>query len=252
MPSPAVTFTFTNSTTSDGPNVSTNFSDILAAMTDGTKDFVIRNLTCNGSVVLGDALGDTITWTGTGNRVLLNNAATDGGAVYFDGGTTAFLKCNAAGTTISTGGVTDLDHASVKAAYQTDDGDSYGTASTIVDFEASVYDSHSAVTIGAAWKFTAPITGIYLVSAYVEFQSAAYTASDSVSLTLFKNGAAYARLAFVEAGSTTTFNLSAGGSALVSLAATDYIDVRVTNGSGSTALTTTITSNRIEIIKLSQ
>lgn len=71
MPSPAVTYTFTNSTTADGPQVSTNFSDLIAGMTDGSKDFSINALTCagaatlNGNVNLGNAVGDDISILGS-------------------------------------------------------------------------------------------------------------------------------------------------------------------------------------------
>lgn len=43
-----VTHTFANSTTTDAPQVNTNFSDILAGMSDGTKDHKINTLTVGG------------------------------------------------------------------------------------------------------------------------------------------------------------------------------------------------------------
>lgn len=70
MPSPSVTYTFSNSTTADAGQVNTNFSDLIAAMSDGTKDFSIAALTlagaltANGNVTLGNATSDTITTTG--------------------------------------------------------------------------------------------------------------------------------------------------------------------------------------------
>jgi hypothetical protein len=71
MPSPAVTYTFSNSTTADAGQVNTNFSDLISGMTDGTKDFSINALTlagaltANGNVTLGNASSDTITLTGS-------------------------------------------------------------------------------------------------------------------------------------------------------------------------------------------
>lgn len=70
MPSPSVTYTFSNSTTADGPQVSTNFTNLISAMTDGTADFHIGALnvegacTFDGAVTLGDALSDDITFIG--------------------------------------------------------------------------------------------------------------------------------------------------------------------------------------------
>ena len=70
MASPAVTYTFTNSTTADATQVNQNFSDLIAGMTDGSKSFSIDALTVsgacllNGTVGLGNATADDITFTG--------------------------------------------------------------------------------------------------------------------------------------------------------------------------------------------
>lgn len=67
MPSPSVTYTFSNSTTADATQVNTNFTDLINGMSDGTKDFSISALTCagaltaNGNVNLGNASGDDLT-----------------------------------------------------------------------------------------------------------------------------------------------------------------------------------------------
>lgn len=45
--------------------------------------------------IAGDQTGDYA------REITLNNGATDGGAIYFEGGTSRYLKCNAAGTEIS-------------------------------------------------------------------------------------------------------------------------------------------------------
>lgn len=101
MPAPSVTYTFTNGTTADGPNVSTNFSDIINALTDGTKDITVAALSASGNVTLGNASTDTLTLNATATAITLNNAATDGGAVYFDGGTAMYVKGAADGASIT-------------------------------------------------------------------------------------------------------------------------------------------------------
>lgn len=69
MAGPSVTYTFTNSTTADGTQVSQNFTDLINGCTDGTKDFSINALTCagaatfNGNVTIGNASGDDLTIT---------------------------------------------------------------------------------------------------------------------------------------------------------------------------------------------
>ncbi|HRZ15343.1 MAG TPA: hypothetical protein P5110_07540 [Candidatus Omnitrophota bacterium] len=71
MANPSVTYTFSNSTTADATQVNSNFTDIINALTDGTKDITIGSLTVagttnlNGTIALGNASGDAITVTGT-------------------------------------------------------------------------------------------------------------------------------------------------------------------------------------------
>jgi hypothetical protein len=80
MASPSVTYTFTNGTTADANAVNQNFTDLISAMTDASKSFsidaltVAGALTANGNIILGNAVGDTVTvngtFTGTGGIVV--------------------------------------------------------------------------------------------------------------------------------------------------------------------------------------
>lgn len=71
MPSPSVTYSFSNSTTADATQVNTNFTDLISGMTDGTKDFSISALTlagaftANGHCTFGNASSDDVTFTGS-------------------------------------------------------------------------------------------------------------------------------------------------------------------------------------------
>lgn len=104
MASPSVTYTFTNGTTADASQVNQNFTDLINAMTDGSKSFSIDALTVagaatfNGAVTLGNATGDDITVTGyvASNVVPKTNNAYDFGSSankwkdsYFAGNVTA-------------------------------------------------------------------------------------------------------------------------------------------------------------------
>lgn len=92
------------------------------------------------------------------------------------------------------------------------------TASTTnpVNFDTKIVDTHNAVTTSAtAWKFTAPLAGIYRISASM------YSSATSANVNLFKNGSIYATL-----GAYTTAFYGAPGSVLVSMNPGDYIDVR--------------------------
>ena len=136
MAAPSVTYSdFVSGTTIDPDQVDQNFTDVINALTDGSKDLTINALTCqgavtlNGNITLGNATGDSITVNGRfasdldpstaasqdlGSATLpwkslhVDNTSTDGGAIYFDGGTTEFLKALADGTRLDTGGFTSV------------------------------------------------------------------------------------------------------------------------------------------------
>lgn len=69
MASPTVTNTFSNSTTADATQVNQNFTDLINALTDGTKDLSVSaltlagNLTANGNTTIGNAAADDLTIT---------------------------------------------------------------------------------------------------------------------------------------------------------------------------------------------
>lgn len=136
MAAPSVTHTFSNGTTADATEVNTNFSDIIAGITDGTKDLTISALTAqgaavfNGATTLGNATGDDVTITGyvasdivpkttassdlgstsnTWSSLYLDTGATDGGAVYFNATSTSFLKSSADGLALNVEGFTSID-----------------------------------------------------------------------------------------------------------------------------------------------
>jgi len=131
----SVTYTFSNGSTADATEVNTNFTDIINGTSDGTKDFSISALTCagtatlNGAVNLGNSTSDDITITGriasdidpktaasntlgdatqTWQALYIDNTTTDGGAIYFGGGSTEYIKASADGTNLEFGGFTSL------------------------------------------------------------------------------------------------------------------------------------------------
>jgi hypothetical protein len=92
-----------------------------------------------------------------------------------------------------------------------------------INFDTKEFDSHGAVTpSGTAWKFTAPVTGTYQVSA------CPFTSGSANNIALYKNGLAY-KFMFNTQGSQP-----GSGTVLVRLLAGDYIDVRP---SGSATVT---------------
>jgi len=106
---------------------------------------------------------------------------------------------------------------------------------TIINFEDITFDTHTAVTIGAAWKFTCPTgqAGYYRISAYILFAASdTWAAGELVSIYLYKNGARVSTLYYVVAESATNMYREASGSDVVLLAAGDYIDIRGVQVSG--------------------
>lgn len=93
------------------------------------------------------------------------------------------------------------------------------SATIPVNFDSREYDTHGAVTTSAtAWKFTAPASGLFLITGFLQQVSAA---AGSLAITLYKNGSAYKIFALQNGtitGSNATLNLR--------LIAGDYIDIR--------------------------
>jgi hypothetical protein len=110
---------------------------------------------------------------------------------------------------------------------------------TQINFGTKIYDTHNAVTMGASWKFTAPMSGKFLLTGLI-------SSSDlNLYYKLRKNGSNYLNLMYMKPGVqnfTTVVDLLAG----------DYIDI-IPNGStivnGNASYYNDIAS-RIEITRL--
>lgn len=90
------------------------------------------------------------------------------------------------------------------------------------NFATKVYDTHNAVTTGAGWRFTAPISGYYSVKAIVV--SNANVGGQEISV--YKNGLFDS--AICNRGNTADIVYSLSGSTELYLNQGDYIDLRST------------------------
>lgn len=82
-------------------------ADGVDILLDGATTFSV-DATLQAQTDATSALGSTsIGWTG----LYLDNGATDGGGIYFNSGSTAFLKSDASGADLAMGGFTGLDLA---------------------------------------------------------------------------------------------------------------------------------------------
>lgn len=135
---------------------------------------------------------------------------------------------------------------SVNARYTSTAGQSIANATTaIVDFGTKDYDSHGAVTTGASWKFTAPISGKYSVSTRMRWSSAAWAAIGNNTTTyLYKNGSEYSYLDNLHFASTNA--IFSNGYDEIYLLAGQYIDIRVSHDE-SAARSFDANANRVTV-----
>jgi hypothetical protein len=91
-------------------------------------------------------------------------------------------------------------------------------ANNPLPFSGKDWDTHNAVTTGAAWKFTAPISGKYMVSGYINPNAAT---AGFTSFSIWKNGSF---LQGVDGKPATTAIMAFSSTAMLN--AGDYIDLR--------------------------
>jgi hypothetical protein len=142
----------------------------------------------------------------------------------------------------------------IVASYATDAGQAIANnTETIINFEDPVRDTHSAVTVGAAWKFTAPVTADYVVSVAVLMGATnQWAAGESADLRLWKNGALFRGLDRKDnfSGATAQYMQLSGGTTIY-LSAGEYIDVRLIQMSGiSLGLFASVVNNWISIWRI--
>lgn len=124
MSQPSISYVLANGTANDAGEVNTNFSDIISALTDGTKDLTMATgtfttligttatftsitatnllstlLPTNATYDLGDA-------THNFKALFLDNGATHGGRVNFNAGATSYVGADATGLILQIAGFT--------------------------------------------------------------------------------------------------------------------------------------------------
>jgi hypothetical protein len=140
----------------------------------------------------------------------------------------------------------------VVARYTTAAGQSIPSSTdTIVNFATKTIDTHNAVTTGASWKFTAPISGNYLVACSMNYASASFTVGNAIYIEIFKNGTFVSMVAMGHIGATATQMPSAAGSDIIDLVKGDYVDIRtVQSEAAARSLSSFSFRNNIAITKI--
>lgn len=116
---------------------------------------------------------------------------------------------------------------SVNFRYSSAAGQSTPTGTTIINFDTKEYDSHNAVTTGASWKFTVPVSGKYNFSAFLQLTSQTGTASNTIIGDIFKNGSLISRISGQTYQVAVSIALFITGSTDLNLLAGDIIDFRM-------------------------
>lgn len=145
----------------------------------------------------------------------------------------------------------------IAASYYSTAGDSVtGTSQTRINYNTKVIDTHNAVTTGTGtWKFTAPASGTYQVSAFTTTDASGGTINAARAFCqLYKNGSGTPLiLGYHLCETTNTVGCVISGTGLIQLNAGDYINVNINKSGGVTdyVLNTTAGNVRIDISKVS-
>lgn len=115
-----------------------------------------------------------------------------------------------------------------------------------INFDTVVDDTHSAVTTGAAWKWTCPVAGIYQVSVALQVLASG-AALNTVSAYVFKNGSAFQPVGLDKLNSAAAQYANAGGSLAMNLLVGDYLNW----ASICVAAQDTVSGGTITIVKVS-
>lgn len=203
-----------------------------SAQTTGTKwarNPVVDIMAAKGDIVAGSA-ADTIAKVTVG---------ANGAILMADSGETAGVKWVSMPV----------------ARYETNAGQTINNDTiTIINFEDLAFDTASAVTVGAAWKFTVPAgqTGYYFVNAMAMLASdAGWEVGEAAYLAAYVDAANPVRLTSVYPQAAGTFFMPMSGSCILYAAAASYIDVRIyQNSDNNIALYNNATYNRVCIARL--
>jgi hypothetical protein len=130
---------------------------------------------------------------------------------------------------------TRVTYQPIGARYTSDTAQSFGTgAQVVVNYEDVDYDPYSLVTVGAAWVFTVPVTGIYHVDASILWASStAWADGESTAFVLQRNGADFSVLKRYDANASAAATLvHVTGSDFVSCNAGDTLAVTAEQNTG--------------------
>jgi hypothetical protein len=217
-----VTSMLTFETNSTGERLAAIFKNGNLLQYGMTGTAITGDSTSSQAIAISDCVaGDTITVEGY---------QTSGGALNLRalGQATSFYIDKITGS--SSISATDT----VAARYSTSAGQSIpNNVDTVVNFDTKEFDKTGSVTTGAAWKFTAPVPGVYNISAHVMYTNQSWTSGNVFPFTLIKNGSTGYALDYKEILATTSSYMTVSGSMDLYLVAGDFIQITSLQNSGA-------------------
>lgn len=199
-----------------------------------------------------DLRGSITTATGSGSGLVQCNANDyleiytiqgSGGSVNLNGSSTSncFQVFRLSGPSVITATET------VAAKYSSTNGQSIGTADTLIKFETKEFDSTSSYGTSTG-LFTAPVSGKYLIGAMIH-SSLALTGSNSVTMSVFYNGASSSVLGRQLASSISPVTYTVWGSTEIHCNAGDTLSIYV-RASVAGSLSTSAGQNNMYIVRV--
>lgn len=126
------------------------------------------------------------------------------------------------------------------------------TGDTKLALDSSLTIVRNMTTDTANNRILAPVTGVYQVSAAVQFSAQLYAAGNAAELRLYKNGVYYSTMGRMLTEVAASQSIGISGSDSISLAIGDYVEIFLNNNrtAGATALITTAGANFVNVTKL--
>jgi hypothetical protein len=121
------------------------------------------------------------------------------------------------------------DKRTIASRYSTNAGQIIvnGAAIAVINYEDKTFDIYDNVAIGAAWKFTCDIPGIYRVSIRNYTSTVAWAVGDYSNISLCKNGISVSNLSYYYNTVADTYAVYHNGTDIIRLVYGDIIDVRM-------------------------
>jgi hypothetical protein len=127
-----------------------------------------------------------------------------------------------------------------------------GSTGTRIDYNIQDWDTHSAVTTGLSWVFTAPVTGIYHIIVSVNLSSSNnWDNPDILQIIIFKNGSNTMHFTKSMQGSPNNWTNMSMTDAILSLSAGNTVYIVIYHESGGTEYLNNPNQNWITINQLS-